>query len=67
MRELPLVSAIDPVFNDSRLHLCLEDLSRQSYPRQQMEVLVVDNGSDRPPDASPYPFVYLLREPKSGS
>ena len=67
MRELPLVSVIVPVFNDPRLSLCLEALARQSYPRQQMEVLVVDNGSDRLPDVSQYPFVRLLQEPKVGS
>jgi glycosyltransferase involved in cell wall biosynthesis len=44
---LPLVSIIIPVYNDSqRLKTCLEALSRQSYPQDCYEIIVVDNGSE---------------------
>jgi glycosyltransferase involved in cell wall biosynthesis len=44
----PLLSVIVPVYNDSeKLESCVAALSRQSYPRDRYEVIVVDNGSDR--------------------
>jgi glycosyltransferase involved in cell wall biosynthesis len=44
--SLPYVSVIIPVFNDrERLLRCLDALSRQTYPRDRFEVVVVDNGS----------------------
>ena len=43
------VSVIIPVYQDQHgLDRCLEALSRQSFPAEQMEVLVVDNGSEPP-------------------
>ncbi|MGF1459196.1 MAG: glycosyltransferase [Leptolyngbyaceae cyanobacterium] len=43
----PLVSVIIPVYNDAaRLALCLAALNKQTYPRSQTEVIVIDNGSD---------------------
>jgi glycosyltransferase involved in cell wall biosynthesis len=43
----PSVSIIIPVYNDSkRLKLCLEALEKQTYPKSQYEVIVVDNGSE---------------------
>jgi glycosyltransferase involved in cell wall biosynthesis len=42
----PLVSVIIPVFNDAaRLRDCLAALERQSWPRERLQVIVVDNGS----------------------
>jgi glycosyltransferase involved in cell wall biosynthesis len=46
-----LVSIIIPVYNDAeRLPRCLEALEKQTYPENQYEVIVVDNGSDISPE-----------------
>lgn len=43
---LPMLSVIIPVRNDARrLDVCLASLSRQDYPSERYEVIVVDNGS----------------------
>lgn len=43
---LPFVSVIVPVYNDpDGIRNCLEALRSQTYPDDQFEVLVVDNGS----------------------
>lgn len=43
---LPFVSVIVPVYNDpGGIRNCLEALRSQTYPDEQFEVLVVDNGS----------------------
>lgn len=66
----PLFSVIVPVYEDAAgLALCLEALSRQSVGVGRIEVLVVDNGSARPPHAeiAPYPFARLLQEARPGS
>lgn len=66
----PLISVIIPVWNDeSRISLCLDALRAQSLPRDEFEILVVDNGST---DATPrvvagYDDVLLLHEPRAGS
>jgi glycosyltransferase involved in cell wall biosynthesis len=40
---LPLVSVVIPVKNEGRvLRRCLESLSRQSYPRDRIEIIVAD-------------------------
>lgn len=45
----PLVSVIIPVIDDQqRLDACLEALGEQAYPRDAIEIIVVDNGSRRP-------------------
>ncbi|MDY7039340.1 MAG: TIGR03111 family XrtG-associated glycosyltransferase [Chloroflexota bacterium] len=42
----PAVSVIVPVYNGEKtLASCLESLRQQNYPQEQMEVIVVDNGS----------------------
>lgn len=42
------MSVVVPVFDDpAGLQLCLAGLAVQTYPRDQFEVLVVDNGSSR--------------------
>lgn len=44
--DLPLVSVIVPVWNSpEQIALCLTALGAQTYPRDRMEVLVVDNAS----------------------
>ena len=46
LRERPRVSVIIPVYNGAAgLALCLAALAKQSYPRDLMEVVVVDNAS----------------------
>lgn len=46
MDEPARVSVIIPVFNDEiRLQKCLEALEQQTYPKEQYEVIVVDNAS----------------------
>ena len=46
----PIVSVVIPVLDDrAGLEKCLEALGRQDYPKERMEVIVVDNGSrDKP-------------------
>lgn len=44
----PFISVIIPHKNDSdRLQLCIEALSRQTYPKELYEIIVIDNGSDK--------------------
>lgn len=68
-RALPLVSVIVPVYDDPRLALCLDALSRQSYPADRFEVIVVDNGSSGLPEsvAAGFSNVVVCFEPKRGS
>ena len=49
---MDFVSVIVPVYNDAeRIRGCLRALAEQSYPRDDYEVIVVDNGStDHTPD-----------------
>lgn len=58
LSRLPSVSIMIPVFNDEAgLHLCLEGISKQTYPRDRFEVIVVDNGSSPKLElSSEYPF-----------
>ena len=43
----PFVSIIIPVYNDcDRLKICLQSLEKQTYPHDQYNIIVVDNGSD---------------------
>jgi len=69
-RESPLVSVIIPVRDGAAgLALCLAALAKQSYPRELLEVLVVDNASTEdvaralPQD----PRFTILRENRPGS
>jgi len=67
--QAPFVSVIIPVLNDSkRLVLCVEALERQTYPREQYEIIVVDNGSseDVEPCLRPFDRVVLAHEPAPG-
>lgn len=68
--DTPRVSVILPVYNDAeRLKRCLDALADQSYPREQYEVLVVDNRSSPPLDEVVEPFgqARCLHESKRGS
>ncbi|MGR8981640.1 MAG: glycosyltransferase [Gammaproteobacteria bacterium] len=64
MDLLPVVSIIIPVRNDSRLSLCLEALSNQSYPPELIEVIVINNGDALMVSA---PGATVLHEPVPGS
>lgn len=58
-------SVIVPTRNrPEQLRECLTALSRQDFPRDQFEVLVVDDGSEPPLEA--VPGARLLRQPHSG-
>lgn len=49
--KIPYISVIIPVYNDwSRLKKCLSALSKQSYPLDKFEVIVIDNGSNEKVD-----------------
>lgn len=66
----PFISVILPVFNDTeRLARCLECLAAQSYPRDQFEVIVVDNGSEKSPQETvqQYDFCSFAQELTPGS
>ena len=46
MNAAPTVTVVIPVHNRAAdLALCLEALARQSFPKPQMDIVVVDNGS----------------------
>ncbi|WP_414828122.1 glycosyltransferase [Alteromonas sp. H39] len=43
---LPSITVIIPVYNDTaRLQLCLNALTKQTYPSEKIDILVVDNNS----------------------
>ena len=45
-QSLPFVSIIVPAFNEAvYIEKCLTSLQNQAYPRQQYEIILVDNGS----------------------
>lgn len=65
--EFPSVSVIIPHYNDSRIELCVAAIVSQSY--SNIEIVVVDNGSDEfpPPSLAKYRDVVVLQEKKAGS
>ena len=68
----PTVSVIIPTYNrNASLLRALESLSRQTYPVDQFEVIVVDDGGEDGTEAvvqSKYPFeLYYLRQPNQGA
>ncbi|MBL8548605.1 MAG: glycosyltransferase family 2 protein [Hyphomonadaceae bacterium] len=66
----PLVSIVVPVWNgEAVIGRCLEAIGRQTYPRDRMQVLVVDNGSsDRTAEiVATFAFATLLREDEPSS
>jgi len=69
--RLPLVSVIIPCRNEAGwIRSCLESIAGNDYPKQRIEVLVVDGLSDDGTRATvkalaeQYPFVRLLDNPK---
>lgn len=69
---MPDVSVIVPTRNrPERLRRCLAALAAQTYPRSAYEVIVIDDGSDRPLDDVVEPFrtsaaVTLVRQANTG-
>lgn len=66
----PTVSVIIPVYDDSRgLMKCLDALDRQTLPKEQFEVLIVDNGSTEPirKVVAEFSFATYLFEGEPGS
>src|SRR5690554_6021239 len=64
MNQPQLISVIIPVFNDTLgIVKTLRGLARQTFPKETVEVIVVDNGSDQPLSLSnEYPFsVQVIR------
>ena len=61
----PFVSVVIPVLNDLEgLSKCLNALEKQTYPRQNYEIIIVDNGSEKDISAitSLFDNVTLIRE-----
>lgn len=45
-KESPYISVIIPAYNESRfIGLCLESIKNQTYNKERIEIIVVDNGS----------------------
>jgi glycosyltransferase involved in cell wall biosynthesis len=70
----PVLSVVIPTFNRRAVLVrCLQSLSRQNYPADRAEIVVVDDGSDTPPDeaeleAAVAPHtVRLVRIPHGGA
>jgi glycosyltransferase involved in cell wall biosynthesis len=68
----PSFSIIIPTFERStRLASCLHSLARLDYPRDRFEVIVVDDGSETPPEAVVNDFrdpfhVFLVKQSHAG-
>lgn len=66
----PFVSVIIPVYNDlERLKICVEALVKQTYPQDNYEIIVVDNGSAQSPaaDLATYKSLCVVQETSPGS
>jgi GT2 family glycosyltransferase len=63
--SLPLISVVIPTYNNLSLLLeCLDSVHKLDYPRDQLEVIVVDNASsDRTPETvtNRYPNVRVIQ------
>jgi glycosyltransferase involved in cell wall biosynthesis len=69
-RDRPFVSVIIPVYNDGeRLAQCLRALDEQTYSKDRLEILVIDNGSEEDVAGVVHRFeeVRLFREFRAGS
>jgi glycosyltransferase involved in cell wall biosynthesis len=62
MEKLPFVSVVVPTLNSpERTSTCIEALLAQTYPKNQYEVIIIDNGSsDHTPNIiQEYPVIFL--------
>jgi len=56
-QKQPIFSIVVPTYNrPGQLAICLQSLARLDYPRDCFEVIVVDDGSETPPEAVVAPF-----------
>jgi len=61
IQKHPFFSIIIPTYNRlERLANCFESLSHLDYPREQFEVIVIDDGSDMPLQPAVAPFLDQL-------
>lgn len=71
-QKQPFFSIIIPTYGrPEQLAACLQSLACLQYPSDCFEVIVVDDGSEIPPDAVVSPFsnslnIYLLTQPHAG-
>ena len=71
-QEAPFFSIIVPTFaRPGQLLVCLQALSRLKYPRDRFETIVVDDGSEVPPEEAVAAFkdrldVTLVTQPNAG-
>ncbi|CAN5789357.1 hypothetical protein BH24GEM1_BH24GEM1_21320 [soil metagenome] len=69
---LPSISIVIPTYSrPKQLAVCLQSLSMLDYPRDRLEVIVVDDGGETPLDSVVAPFrsaltLSLLRQPNAG-
>jgi glycosyltransferase involved in cell wall biosynthesis len=69
---LPSISIVIPTYSrPKQLAVCLQSLLLLDYPRDRLEVIVVDDGGEPPLDAVVAPFrsaltLSLLRQPNAG-
>lgn len=62
----PFVSVIIPVKDrEEDLFECLDSIISQSYPKDRMEIIVVDDGSEKKIELKEFAFVRLLRNEKT--
>jgi glycosyltransferase involved in cell wall biosynthesis len=70
MSEMPNISIIIPVHNDGvKLEKCIRSLIAQTYPKEKLEVIIVDDGStDGIEDWLPrkFPDVKFLQKERTG-
>ncbi len=67
--QKPFVSVVIPVYNDNeRLKMCMDRLDKQTYGRENFEIIVVDNNSTQNVSeiTSQYKDIILLHEKKPG-
>ncbi|UTW55874.1 glycosyltransferase family 2 protein [Kordiimonas sp. SCSIO 12610] len=68
-KTYPNVSVIIPHLNQHRwIGICLKSIAEQSFPVDNIEVLLVDNGSTHMPEdeVKPFPFTKLLLQEEPG-
>ena len=70
MHDTQSVSVIIPVYNDMpSLYKCIEGITNQRYPKEKIEIIVVDNNSTPPISVEDFrePNITVLHCPKPGS
>ena len=68
--EYPFISVVVPVYNrEDLIQNCIESLLSLEYPKDRIEIIIVDNGSsDRTPEViQKYGVIYVLEERRGSS